>query len=172
MLCFILVKRVVSEGLGHFVEFLRCYSIFKGLEPELYISNYYLLFVFAVRYFSSPARILSIDFCTSSSALWAMLDLQSGEWGEVLSLLRCLSRSPKLPVGIHQTGPCLASQSVEGGAGLQGVVGVLRTCATLMFVWRNFCSIYRGFPTRMVYLDYITCLRYTIVVRNPRYSFL
>ena len=25
----------------------------------------------------------------------------------------------------------------------------------------------RGFPTRMVYLDYITCLRYTILVRNP-----
>ena len=27
-------------------------------------------------------------------------------------------------MGIHQTGPCLASQSVEGGAGLQGVVCV------------------------------------------------
>ena len=27
---------------------------------------------------------------------------------------------------------------------------------------------YRGFPTRMVYLDYISCLRYTILVRNPR----
>ena len=24
---------------------------------------------------------------------------------------------PKLPVGIHQTGPCLAAQSVKGGAG-------------------------------------------------------
>ena len=27
---------------------------------------------------------------------------------------------------------------------------------------------YRGFRARMVYLDYITCLRYTILVRNPR----
>ena len=26
----------------------------------------------------------------------------------------------------------------------------------------------RGFPTRMVYLNYITCLRYPILVRNPR----
>ena len=31
---------------------------------------------------------------------------------------------------------------------------------------------YRGFQTRMVYLDYITCLRYTILVRNPRYAHL
>ena len=30
--------------------------------------------------------------------------------------------------------------------------------------------IYRGFPTRMVYLCYISCLRYTILVGNPRYS--
>ena len=28
---------------------------------------------------------------------------------------------------------------------------------------------YRGIRTRMVYLDYITCLRYTILVRNPRH---
>ena len=27
----------------------------------------------------------------------------------------------------------------------------------------------RGFPTRMVYLYYISCLRYTILVGNPRY---
>ena len=40
---------------------------------------------------------------------------------------------PKLPVGIHQTGPCLASQSIEGGAGLQDVVGGLRTCAARAF---------------------------------------
>ena len=30
-------------------------------------------------------------------------------------------------------------------------------------------SAYKGFPTRMVYLYYISCLRYTILVRNPRY---
>ena len=30
-------------------------------------------------------------------------------------------------------------------------------------------AIYQGFPTRMVYLCYISCLRYTILVRNPRY---
>ena len=27
---------------------------------------------------------------------------------------QCLNRSPKLPVGIRRTGPCLASQSIEG----------------------------------------------------------
>ena len=30
-------------------------------------------------------------------------------------------------------------------------------------------SIYLGFPTRMVYLYYISCLRYTIQAGNPRY---
>ena len=33
-------------------------------------------------------------------------------------------------------------------------------------------KIYRGFPTRMVYLYYILCLRYTILVENPRYTSL
>ena len=31
------------------------------------------------------------------------------------------------------------------------------------------CYVYRGFRTRMVYLDCLTCLRYTILARNPRY---
>ena len=31
-------------------------------------------------------------------------------------------------------------------------------------------SAYRGFPTRMVYLHYISCLRYTILVGNPQYE--
>ena len=61
---------------------------------------------------------------SSSSAFPAMLDLQSGEQVEVRSLPQCLNRSPKLPVGIHRTGPCLTSQSIEGGAGLQDMVGV------------------------------------------------
>ena len=30
-------------------------------------------------------------------------------------------------------------------------------------------AAYRGFPTRMVYLCYISCLRYTILAGNPRY---
>ena len=38
-------------------------------------------------------------------------------------------------MGIHRTGPCLASQRVEGRAGLQDVVRGLRTCATWTFVW-------------------------------------
>ena len=43
---------------------------------------------------------------------------------------------------IHQTGPCLASQSVTGGAGLQDVVGGLRTHAAWAFVWMgNFQSM-------------------------------
>ena len=29
---------------------------------------------------------------------------------------------------------------------------------------------HRGFPTRMVHLHYISCLRYTILVGNPRYA--
>ena len=29
---------------------------------------------------------------------------------------------------------------------------------------------YRGFPTRMVYLHYISCLRYTILAGNPQYA--
>ena len=31
-------------------------------------------------------------------------------------------------------------------------------------------GICRGFATKMVYLYYITCLRYTILVANPRYG--
>ena len=30
--------------------------------------------------------------------------------------------------------------------------------------------VYQGLWTRMVYLDYITCLRYSILVPNPRYE--
>ena len=30
--------------------------------------------------------------------------------------------------------------------------------------------VFRGFPTRMVYLYYISCLRYTILVGNSRFS--
>ena len=73
-------------------------------------------------------------YSSSSSTFPIMLDLQSGEYGEVCSLPPCLNRSPKLPVGIHRPGPCLASQSVEGGAGLQDVVGGLRTCAAWTLV--------------------------------------
>ena len=29
---------------------------------------------------------------------------------------------------------------------------------------------YQGFPVRKVYLHYISCLRYTILVGNPRYA--
>ena len=36
---------------------------------------------------------------------------------------------------------------------------------------RIFLCIFRGFPTRMVYLYYISCLRYTILTRNPRILF-
>ena len=31
-------------------------------------------------------------------------------------------------------------------------------------------GIFRGFPTRMVYLYYLSCLRYTILVGNPRFD--
>ena len=33
-----------------------------------------------------------------------------------------------------------------------------------------FVCTYRGFLTRMVYLYYISCLRYTILVGNPQYT--
>ena len=32
-------------------------------------------------------------------------------------------------------------------------------------------GIFRGFPTRMVYLYYMSCLRYTILARNPRFVY-
>ena len=71
---------------------------------------------------------------SSSSAFPAMLDFQSGEQGKVRSLPQCLNRSPKLPAGLHQTGPYPASQVIESGAGLLDVVGGLRTCAAWTFV--------------------------------------
>ena len=33
-------------------------------------------------------------------------------------------------------------------------------------------TLFRGFRARMVYLQYITCLRYTVLVRNPRILFV
>ena len=42
-------------------------------------------------------------------------DFQSDKLGEVNSLLQHLCRSPKLPVGIHRTGSCLAAQSIKDG---------------------------------------------------------
>ena len=33
-------------------------------------------------------------------------------------------------------------------------------------------GLYRGFPTSMVYLHNISCLRYTILVGNPRIIYL
>ena len=87
-----------------------------------------------------------VDFheSSSSSAILAMLDFQSGEEGEIRSLPQCLNRSPKLPVGVHQTWP-FASQVIEGGAGLQDVVGGLRTRAAWTFVWvGNFQSVEVG----------------------------
>ena len=70
--------------------------------------------------YEGTAQLLSLtESSSSSSAFPAMLDIQSGEWGEVRTLPQCLNRSPKLPVGPHRTGPCLASQVIEGGAGLQ-----------------------------------------------------
>ena len=70
---------------------------------------------------------------SSSSTFLSMLDFQYSEKGEVRSLPQCLDWSPKLPVGIHRTGPRLGSQNVEGGAGLQDVVGGLRTCVSGKF---------------------------------------
>ena len=64
--------------------------------------------------------LLTVAALFTSSAFVAILDFQSGKQGKVHSLLLCLCRSPELPVGIHRSGPCLASQSVEGGAGLWG----------------------------------------------------
>ena len=39
----------------------------------------------------------------------------------------------------------------------------------IMHVFYIFPFIFRGFPTRMVYLYYISCLRYTFLVGNPRF---
>ena len=43
---------------------------------------------------------------------------------------------------------------------------------SLRMLWKCPLSIYWGFLTRMVYLYYRSCLRYTILVRNPQYMFL
>ena len=52
---------------------------------------------------------------------------------------------------------------------------ISRNCVVfILFLKRKISSIiqflYRGFPTRMLYLYYVSCLRYTILVRNPWYS--
>ena len=59
-----------------------------------------------------------------------MLDFQPIEQGKVCSLPQYIHWSQEFPESFHQTGPYLASQSAEGGAGLQDVVEGLRTCAT------------------------------------------
>ena len=55
----------------------------------------------------------------------------------------------------------------------------INNCTYRFYYYFNYCIIikfkrclitlpvYRGFPTNMVYLYYISCLRYTILVRNP-----
>ena len=77
--------------------------------------------------------------CTKESSFFssvfpATLDFLSGEVGKVRSLPQCLHQSSELLVGIHWTGQCLASKSVEGGAGLQYVFGGLMTCAAWAFI--------------------------------------
>ena len=44
-------------------------------------------------------------------------------------------------------------------------------CGTVSFFQQllSDCSKYRGFQNIMAYLYYISCLRYTILVGNPRY---
>ena len=102
---------------------------------------------------------------SSSSAFPAMLDLQSGEYGKS-AVCQCLNWFPKLPVGIHQTGPCLASQSIEGEAGLQDVVGGLRTCAAWTFVWMgHFQSVEAGEELTVPSFQSIDCVTWAALSR-------
>ena len=96
---------------------------------------------------------------------------------------RCLSRKPfvalclncvitsvltLMPLQVTEvdsTGSPLQASFVEcSGAPLQVRVN---SCLALQCVKQ--CSQYRGFPTRMVYLYYVSCLRCTILAGNPRY---
>ena len=43
-------------------------------------------------------------------------------------------------------------------------------CVLGQTFWVSKCRTYWGFPTRMVYFYYISCLRYTILAGNPRYK--
>ena len=54
----------------------------------------------------------------SSSILPAMLDYQPSKLGKACSLLHSFWQTPELPLGLHQAGPCLASQSIQGEAEL------------------------------------------------------
>ena len=50
------------------------------------------------------------------------------------------------------------------------LVCLYRSDSQSLLRWhRSNTLLYRGFPTRMVYLYYIWCLRYTIPAGNPRY---
>ena len=47
----------------------------------------------------------------------------------------------------------------------------IQSCMTGAIVYSQLQVVYRGFPTRMVYLYSISCLRYTILVGNPVIDF-
>ena len=63
-----------------------------------------------------------------------MLDPQSCLQGEVRSLLQQHRRSPQLLLDRNWTWPCLMSQVVKGGTGLENVGGGLGACATKALV--------------------------------------
>ena len=50
--------------------------------------------------------------------------------------------------------------------------GLLLSTVSVHLLLTLLLSAYRGFPTRKVYLYYISCLRYTILVGNHRYTLL
>ena len=93
--------------------------------------------------------------CLSVSLTLCVSD-QSRSRGVYVSDLTC-SRSNGVP---DPTCPLTAVP-----AATPGLVAIADFCAK----WYVCESLYQEFRTRMVYLDYITCLRYTVLVRNPRY---
>ena len=62
-------------------------------------------------------------------------------------------------ISVNVNVPCLDGQP--------GLAESVNGCF-FFFFYINLHFAYRGFPTRMVYLYYISCLRYTLLVGNPR----
>ena len=106
---------------------------------------------------SWTCSISRVPYQNDTSQLYNMLEIyRSGPEPSIFSLLLCAC--------ILYTGwflsLCLCLACL--------LIAVLNN---MLLVWVGVLSVwpYRGFPTRTVYLYYMSCLRYTILVGNPRY---
>ena len=77
---------------------------------------------------------------------------------------------PGWPIGMPPGMPPWPGGPLPSRVSVEDKIKVMKSVS----VWKMYQRLsdvdsYRGFPTRMVYLCYISCLRYTILVGNPRY---